>query len=70
MFKGMLFRLPTVIEGMFKGYLPHEVSSRYLTMPLSLLVDEQGIIRAVYHGKDEGDHMPIEQVIAFSKTES
>ena len=35
-------------------------------MPLSLLIDEKGIIQAIYHGKDEGDHMPIEQVIEFS----
>jgi thioredoxin-dependent peroxiredoxin len=67
MLKGMVFRLPIAIIAMFKGYLPHEVSSRYLTMPLSLLVDKQGVIQAIYHGKDEGDHMPLEQVVKFSK---
>jgi peroxiredoxin Q/BCP len=66
MFKGMLLRLPTAIKGMCKGYIPRELSARALIMPLSLLVDEKGEIKAVYQGKDEGDHMPMAQVLAFS----
>ena len=66
MLKGMIFRLPTALSGILKGYIPMEISSRFLIMPLSLLIDEKGIIQAIYHGKDEGDHMPIEQVIEFS----
>ena len=66
--KGMLLRFPTLITAFLKGYIPHEISSRFLTMPLSLLVDEQSIIQAIYHGKDEGDHIPLEQVINFSKS--
>jgi peroxiredoxin len=69
MLKGMVFRMPTAMKAMLRGYLPHEVSSRFLIMPLSLLVDEQGVIQAIYHGKDEGDHMPLEQVKKFSKEE-
>lgn len=63
--KGMFLRLPTAIKGLMRGYIPKEVSSRLMIMPLSLLVDEQGIIQAIYHGKDEGDHMPLAQVEAF-----
>ena len=70
MVKGMIFRLPTLIKALFRGYLPHEISSRFITMPLSLLVDKEGIIQAIYHGKDEGDHIPIEQVIEFAKQEN
>ena len=67
MFKGMLLRMPTLIIAMFKGYIPLEISPRVLTMPLSLLVDEQGIIQTIYHGKDEGDHIPLEKVLSFVK---
>ena len=67
MFKGMLLRLPTLIIAIFKGYFPLEISSRVLTMPLSLLVDEQGVIQTIYYGKDEGDHIPLEQVMSFVK---
>jgi len=67
MFKGMIMRMPTVIKGMSRGYIPLEISSRLLIMPLSLLVDEQGIIQSVYQGKDEGDHLPLDRVVTFAK---
>jgi hypothetical protein len=65
--KGMIFRLPTAIKGLLKGYIPLEVSSRLFIMPLSVLVDQNGVIQALYYGQDEGDHIPIDQVIAFSQ---
>ena len=65
--KGGIFRFPTAVKGMMHGYIPREISSRLLIMPLSLLIDEQGIIKEIYYGKDEGDHMPLEQVEAFLK---
>ena len=63
--KGSLLRLPTAIKGMMNGYIPKEISSRLLIMPLSLLIDEQGVIQEIYYGKDEGDHLPLAQVEAF-----
>jgi hypothetical protein len=72
MFKGMIFRMPTLLKGMLSGYIPREISSRMLIMPLSLLVDDKGVIQSIYQGQDEGDHMPMEQVVAFAsaKTEN
>jgi hypothetical protein len=37
-----------------------------LIMPLSILVDEHGVIQTIYSGKDEGDHIPLKEVIAFA----
>lgn len=65
--RGILLRLLPAIKGMFSGYLPREVSSRFLTLPLSLLIDEQGIIQSIYYGKDGGDHIPLEQVMKFAR---
>lgn len=70
MLKGMLFRFPTVLKSMSRGFLPHELSSRMFTMPLSLLVDEQGIIQTIYHGRDDGDHLPLEIIEAFANGSS
>lgn len=67
MIKGMFFRLPVLIQSMLSGNIPHEVTSRMLIMPLSLLVDEYGIIQYVYHGTDEGDHLALDKVINFSQ---
>ncbi|MDH5229925.1 MAG: redoxin domain-containing protein [Gammaproteobacteria bacterium] len=67
MVKGMLFRLPSLFKSVLSGNIPREISSRLLIMPLSLLVDEHGIVQEIYHGKDEGDHIPIDRVLDFSK---
>jgi len=67
MLLGMVKRFPTMLYAMFaKGYIPWRIKGSMTTMPLDLLVDENGIIQAVYSGKDEGDHMPFEQILAFA----
>lgn len=65
--RGMPFRLPYAIKAILSGYLPLEISSRFLTMPLSLLVDEKGIIQSIYYGRDAGDHMPLDRIVKFAK---
>jgi len=67
MLKGMFFRLPKLLKGMFiKGYIPFVFKGSLLTMPVDILVDEKGIIHTAYYGKDEGDHLPFEQIKVFS----
>jgi len=65
MVKGMTLHSPTLIKGMLKGYLPTEISKRYLTMPANFLVDSGGVIKSTYYGNHEGDHLPLEEVNAF-----
>lgn len=66
-FKGMLIRMPALLRAMFvQGYLPWVVKGSLTTMPADFLVDENGVIRTVYYGKDEGDHLPFDAVKAFS----
>ena len=65
--KGMFLRMPRLLHAMFvKGYVPLIIKGSMTTMPADFLVDEQGIIRVAYYGKDEGDHLPFEQIKAFS----
>jgi len=66
MLKGMFGRFPTLIKGMFKGYLPLIFKGSLITMPADILVDENGIIQTAYYGKDEGDHLSFEKVKAFA----
>lgn len=67
MLKGMIFRLPTLLRGMLRGYIPFPIKGRLTTMPADFLIDRAGIIRAAYYGRDEGDHLPLEAVITFSR---
>ncbi len=66
LFKGMFFRLPTLLKGMFKGYVPTTIKGSLTTMPADFLIDREGIIQVAYYGKDEGDHLPFETVKKFS----
>ena len=68
--KGMALRLPTLLQGMLKGYVPLIIKGSLTTMPADFLVDADGIIRTAYYGQDEGDHLPIEQVKAFAAAKS
>ncbi len=65
---GMLTRMPTLLYAMFiKRYFPVSFKGNITTMPLDLLVNEEGIVEHVYYGKDESDHLPIETIHAYSK---
>jgi peroxiredoxin len=59
MFKGMLTRMPSLLRAMFvNGYVPWVIKGSMTTMPADFLVDENGVIKTAYYGKDEGDHLP------------
>jgi thioredoxin-dependent peroxiredoxin len=65
--KGMIFRMPTLMYGMFgKGYVPLRIKGSMTIMPADFLVDRHGIIREAWYGKDEGDHVPLERILAVS----
>jgi peroxiredoxin len=65
--KGVIGRLPALLHAMFvKRYLPLTIRGHLTTMPADFLVDEQGVIRTAYYGRDEGDHLPLADVCAFA----
>ena len=64
--KGMLLRMPTLLQGMFKGYIPTTLKGSITTMPADFLIDRKGIIQVAYYGKDEGDHLPFETIKEFA----
>jgi peroxiredoxin len=64
--KGMLFRMPLLLKGMFKGYMPIVIKGSLTTMPADFLIDRNGIIQTAYYGKDEGDHLPFDLAKEFS----
>ncbi|MBI1425664.1 MAG: redoxin domain-containing protein [Gammaproteobacteria bacterium] len=65
-FKGMVMRMPTLLKGMLKGYIPTTIKGSITTMPADFLVGGDGIVDTAYYGRDEGDHLPFEVVKAFS----
>lgn len=66
--KGMIMRMPTLIKGMFKGYIPTSFKGSLTTMPADFLIDREELIQVAYYGEDEGDHLPFDKVKEFSLT--
>lgn len=66
MLKGMVFRFPTLLKGMLKGYVPLRFKGSLITMPADFLIDRDGIIQVAYYGEDEGDHLAFDEVKKFS----
>ncbi|MDN4500834.1 redoxin domain-containing protein [Alteromonadaceae bacterium BrNp21-10] len=65
--KGFILRFPQVLNAMFvQGYWPTSFKGNLFTMPLDILVNEQGVVELVYLGKDEGDHLPLQDMLTFA----
>ena len=57
-----------MLEATVKGYLPLTLSiSKLSTIPVDILIDENGKVVKAHYCKDTVDHLPIEELIAFSK---
>lgn len=63
----MVFRMFTLLYAMFvKGYFSASIKGRISTLPVDILVDEQGKIISIYQGKDSGDHLSFEIIKSFA----
>lgn len=63
--RGMVFRMPALLRGMVKGYLPTTIRGSLTTMPADFLIAPDGTIQLPYYGTDEGDHLPLDRVREF-----
>jgi len=66
--RGMLLRAPTLMHGIARGYLPVASHGAFTVMPADLLVDERGVIAHAHYGADEGDHLPLHEIVRFANT--
>lgn len=57
----------TLLQATLRGYVPLTMSiSKLSTIPVDILIDENGNIVEAHYCKDTSDHLPIEKMIAFS----
>lgn len=65
---GMIKHFPSLLKSMFiKRNIPTNFGGSLLTMPANFLINEQGIIEVAHYGKDEFDHLPFEDILAFAQ---
>ena len=57
----------TLFQATLRGYVPMTMSiSKLSTIPVDILIDEDGKVVEAHYCKDTADHLPLERMIAFS----
>ncbi len=57
----------TFLQATFKGYFPNTFSVKKMsTIPVDILIDEEGQVVEAHYCRDTVDHIPIERLISFS----
>ena len=57
----------TLLQATLRGYVPLTLSiSKLSTIPVDILIDEEGTVVEAHYCKDTADHLPLEKMIAFS----
>lgn len=63
-------RMPDIVASLARGFVPRHVDGDPTLVPADFLVDEAGVLREAYYGRDIGDHMPLERIRTFAATGS
>ena len=61
-----IIRANRQFKGYFKGYLPIAFKGSITTMPVDVLINEDGVVERVKYAKDLSDHIPVKDLIKFS----
>lgn len=59
-------RLKDIAAATAKGFLPGKMEGEVNQVPAEFLIDENGIIRTAFYGKDIGDHLDIAVIERFA----
>tara|TARA_B110000014_G_scaffold253765_1_gene233538 strand:+ start:3185 stop:3715 length:531 start_codon:yes stop_codon:yes gene_type:complete len=65
--KASILRSPSLLMAMLKGYVPIEFKASLTTVPVDILLNEDGTISKAYYGNDTGDHLSFDEIKDFSK---
>lgn len=68
--RAALTRLPDATMAMASGFLPGSIDGDQALVPADFVLDEGGIVRIAYYGRDIGDHLPIARIESFLRASS
>ena len=54
-------------KGVLKGYIPLIMKGSMRTVPVDILINEDGTIEKVYYGKNTSDHLNFEEIRKFAQ---
>jgi len=66
---GITIRVDRFFKALLKGYNPaSNMSGAFLGLPADILVDENGIVQKALYGSHTANHIPLNEVVQFSKS--
>ena len=63
--KGLIFNVPTIIEGFKKGAKIDKNNPNGLILPADFLIDENGLIVKSWYGRNAADNIPMKYIRRF-----
>ena len=64
-FLGSIIRFYKIFDATLKGYIPLSFRGSLTTVPVDILVNDNGIIEKVHYGRNTTDHMNFEEILDF-----
>ena len=65
-FLGSCIRFYKIFNATLKGYIPLKFKGSMTTVPVDILINEDGVIEKAYYGKNTTDHLNFKQILEFS----
>ena len=66
---GITIRVDRFFKALLKGYNPaSNISGAFLGIPADILIDENGIVEKAFYGSHTASHIPLNDVVDFSKS--
>jgi peroxiredoxin len=65
-FLGSFIRFHKIIIATLKGYIIFSFKGSMTTVPVDILINEDGVIEKAYYGKNTTDHLSFKEILEFS----
>jgi len=65
-FLGSCIRFYKIFNAALKGYIPLKFKGSMTTVPVDILINEDGVIEKAYYGKNTTDQLNFKQILEFS----
>jgi|TARA_B110000116_G_C16676824_1_gene508809 peroxiredoxin Q/BCP len=65
-FFGSCIHFYKIFNATLKGYIPLRFKGSMTTVPVDILINEDGVIEKAYYGKNTTDHLTFKEILDFS----
>ncbi len=67
-FLGLVTGFYNIFEATLKGYVPSNFKGSIFTVPVDILVNEDGAIEKVHYGQNTTDHLTFKEILEFANS--